>query len=166
MGTRIFTDNDVSKDIDAICSKCGETRHVIVAVMNGKIAKVMCNSCHATHNYKPVAKDRVTITRDTKSSVSASSSSASPTTPRKTTARTSSSSSSAPKRAAEPKHLVPKVPANDRPIRNYSLKESGFILGDRIEHAKYGLGIVDELPAPNKMYVTFESTRVLLVYGK
>ena len=163
MGTRVFTDSDVSKDIDAICSKCGETRHVIVAVVDGKIAKVMCNSCKASHKYKPVAKDRVTITRDSKSTISASSSEAT-SAPKKRA--TSSSTSSTPKRPVEPKHLTPKVPANDNPVRKYSLKDTGFALGDQIEHAKYGIGVVDELPSPNKMYVTFDTARVLLVYGK
>ena len=150
---RTFTDSDVAKDIEAVCSKCGESWHVIVAVYNGKIEQVQCKSCRGYHKYKPIARDRMTLKRDTKSAVAVGSIHAAPATPRE-------------KKAPTPKVLEPKVPANDRPIRKWTIHEKDFQLGDRIEHAKFGLGVVDELPSPNKMYVTFQTERVLLVYGK
>ena len=35
-----FDESAVAKDIEAVCSKCGESWHVIVAVADGKIAQV------------------------------------------------------------------------------------------------------------------------------
>ena len=148
-----FDDSAVAKDIEAVCSKCGESWHVIVAVADGKIQQVQCKSCGGYHKYKPIARDRMTLKRDTKSALAVGSVHAAPATPKE-------------KKAPTPKVLEPKVPANDRPIRKYSIKEKDYLLGDRIEHVKYGAGIVDELPSPTKMYVTFQTERVLLVYGK
>ena len=147
----VFDDSAVCKDIEAVCSKCGESWHIIVAVADGKIAQVECKSCGARHKYKPIARDRMTLKRDTKTALAVATKTGTPIKEKK---------------APTPKELVPKVPANDRPIRKWSIKEKDFQLGDRIEHVKFGLGVVDELPSPNKMYVTFREERVLLVYGK
>ena len=147
-----FDDSAVAKDIEAVCSKCGESWHIIVAVDNGKIAKVQCKSCGGYHKYKPIATDRMTLKKNTKSSIAASTKEGSPLPKAKAT--------------AEPKILQPLVPANDNPIQTYSMKSSNYSLGDRISHAKYGNGVVDGFPAPGKMYVTFETERLLLVYGK
>ena len=155
-----FDDNAVAKDIEAVCSKCGETWHVIVAVADGKIAQVQCKSCMGYHKYKPIASDRMTIKKSTKTMIAAS-------VPKPAATRSSSSSSkSKSTRSSEPKILEPKVTPSSREIRKYNIHESNFQLGDRIEHAKFGIGVVDELPSPNKMYVTFQTERILLVYGK
>ena len=36
----VFDDSAVAKDIEAVCSKCGESWHVIVAVSDGKLAQL------------------------------------------------------------------------------------------------------------------------------
>lgn len=154
-----FTDKDVAKDIEAVCSKCGESWHVIVAVTDGRIAKVECKSCGGAHKYRPIAADRMTLKKSTKSAIAAS---AAPTSIKTETMKSKKKTAT----PAAPKLLTPKVNANHREIRKYGIKETGFQLGDRIEHAKFGLGIVDEFPSPNKMYVTFQTERILLVYGK
>ncbi len=148
-----FDSSAVAKDIEAVCSKCGESWHVIVAVADGKIAQVQCKSCGGYHKYKPVARDRMTLKRDTKSSIAVGSKHAAPAKPRE-------------KAPATPKVLQPLVTANDNPIKGYNIRIKDIQLGDRINHSKYGLGVVDGLPEPGKMYVTFQNDRVLLVYGK
>lgn len=152
-----FDDDAVAKDIEAVCSKCGESWHVIVAVADKKIAQVQCKSCGAYHKYRPVAADRMSLKKSTKTAIAASSPEAGAA-PKSKTARASKS--------AEPKAAMPQVKANARPVRPYSIKSLDYQLGDRIEHVKFGAGIVDEFPAPGKMYVTFASERRLLVYGK
>lgn len=150
----VFDDTAVAKDIEAVCSKCGESWHVIVAVSDGKIAKVQCKSCGGYHKYRPIATDRMSLKRNTKSAIAASTAEGSPL-PKSKSAKSS-----------EPKVAVAHVSANDRPVRPYSIKSVDYMLGDRIEHVKFGAGIVDEFPAPGKMYVTFAHERILLVYGK
>ncbi len=151
----VFDDSAVAKDIEAVCRKCGgETWHVIVAVSNGKIAKVQCKSCGEYHAYRPIATAQMTLKRDTKSAIAASTKSGSPIKAKE------------PKEPAAPKELTPLVPANDNPIKGYNIRITNLQLGDRINHSKYGLGVVDGMPEPGKMYVTFKNDRVLLVYGK
>jgi hypothetical protein len=46
----------VGADIEALCAKCGDVWHVVVAKDNkGRIAKVQCKQCQGYHRYKPVA---------------------------------------------------------------------------------------------------------------
>ena len=150
-----FDDSAVAKDIEAVCSKCGESWHVIVAVSDGKIAQVQCKSCGGYHKYRPIATERMTLKKNTKSSIAASTKTGSPIT-----------SKGGAKTPAAPKTLRPKVDPNDHEIQKYSMKTAHFDLGDRISHPKYGVGVIDEFPSQGKMYVTFEHERVLLVYGK
>src|SRR5207237_3418822 len=43
----------VGADIEALCSKCGDVWHVLVAKdANGRIAKVQCKQCGGQHRYK------------------------------------------------------------------------------------------------------------------
>lgn len=145
----VFDDSAVAKDIEAVCSKCGESWHVIVAVSDGKIAQVQCKSCGGYHKYRPIATARMSQKKSTKSTIAASTREGSP----------------LPKLKI-PKILTPAVDASDRPVRPYSIKAADYRLGDRIEHSKFGIGVVDGFPSPGKMNVTFETERLLLVYGK
>lgn len=41
------------KDVDSYCTKCKlDLGHLIVAMVGDKIAKVKCNTCGGTHNYR------------------------------------------------------------------------------------------------------------------
>jgi len=41
-------------NIETKCTRCREVlNHTIVAMIEGKIARVECNTCHGTHNYRP-----------------------------------------------------------------------------------------------------------------
>jgi len=41
-------------NIETRCTRCREVRnHTIVAMIGEKIARVECNTCHGTHNYRP-----------------------------------------------------------------------------------------------------------------
>ncbi len=165
----VLDDNAVGKDVEAICSRCGETWHVIVAVADGKIAQVQCKSCHNFHKFRPIAEDRMTLKRNTKTSIAMGSKDAPVVKPQSEAERLASGGRGSrikePK-IVEPKILKPKVAHNGGDTKPYSIKATGFELGDKIMHAKYGAGIVDELPAPGKMFVTFETIRVQLIYGK
>src|SRR6202012_6152712 len=44
----------VGADIEALCSKCGDVWHVVVAKVGDKIAKVHCKQCNGDHRYRPV----------------------------------------------------------------------------------------------------------------
>lgn len=154
----VFGNDAVGKDIEAVCSKCGESWHVIVAVWDGKIEKVECKSCRGQHKYKPIARDRMTLKKNTKTSIAVGTKEGSP--------LPAAKKAKAPATPTAPKVLTPQVTPNDKPIQKYSIKQAHYACGDRIEHPKFGIGVVDGLPMANKMYVTFQTERVMLVYGK
>lgn len=147
----------VAKDVEAKCGKCGETWHVIVAVSDGKVAKVQCKQCGGMHNYRALAKNRQTLSKNTKSAVALSAPAERQASgPRKTR----------PAVEHKPKACVPLVAANQNPIQDYSIQSLSFSVGDRINHKKFGLGVVEEIPERGKIRVCFATQRLLLVYGK
>lgn len=44
----------VGADIKSICGKCGESWHVVIALADGRIARVECGDCGARHRHRPV----------------------------------------------------------------------------------------------------------------
>ena len=132
----------VAADIEAVCSKCGIVWHVVVAKVGDKIAKVQCKQCGGLHRYKspqPVATQ--------------------PRAASKTATRKKASS----KRGASAP--PPPEPDLSRPIQPYKMTTQ-FEVGDRVQHATFGLGVVEELPGPGKMQVCFGEGRKLLIHGR
>ncbi len=41
----------VGSDIEAICKKCGDVWHVVIALADRAIAKVECRECRARHRH-------------------------------------------------------------------------------------------------------------------
>ncbi len=55
------------EDIQNRCTKCGVVAHVIVALVEGKIAKVECKECGSRHRHRSlVPKTRATGVRKTR----------------------------------------------------------------------------------------------------
>jgi hypothetical protein len=74
-----------------------------------------------------------------------------------------------PKPRPRPKPTAPAdevvQPDLSRPIRAYSLQES-FSAGDRIDHTKLGLGVVQGIAGPGKTRVRFEDKQSILVHER
>lgn len=151
----------VGKDVEAACRKCGEVWHVIVAVEGGKITKVQCKECMAYHRYRPPeGEDRVDNEPKPKKTAA----------PRKTTARkptTGAAKSGAAKGGGKKAaHDEPSVePDLSRPIRLYKMTEA-YEPGERVEHPKFGQGVVELLSGPGKMTVFFEDGRRTLAHHR
>ena len=137
----------VGADVEALCSKCGDVWHVVVAKVGEQIVKVQCKQCGGYHRYKsphgaPIEKRQP-----------------SPFAP--------SSRSSAPR---EPKAPVerfekPAVSADlTKPVRTYRASER-FEIGERVEHPSFGQGVV-ETAEPGKITVFFGTGRRVLVQAK
>jgi hypothetical protein len=137
---------DVGADVESLCSKCGDVWHVVVAKVGNKVAKVQCKQCGGLHRYRPtdgVKASQVAPVR-----------------------RKSSSSSSKKKTAAPPEPTGPEVePDMSKPIRTYSIREL-FEPGERVDHPKFGVGVVEKSPAPGKIAVYFPSGRKFLAQAK
>ena len=131
----------VGADVEALCSKCGDVWHVVVAKVGQQIAKVQCKQCGGYHRYKsphgaPAEKKLPAATR--------------------------------PVREAKPpveRFEKPAVPADlSKPSRPYRASEL-FEVGQRIEHPSFGTGVI-ELAEPGKITVFFASGRRVLVQAK
>jgi hypothetical protein len=138
----------VGADVEALCSKCGDVWHVVVAKVGEQIVKVHCKECGKEHRYKsphgaPKEKRQPTIaSRDAAA-----------------TART--------ERVAKvvERFEKPAVAADlTKPVRKYgaSLK---FEVGERVEHPNFGQGVV-EVAEPGKVTVFFATGRRVLVQSK
>lgn len=159
---QVFDDSIVGKDLEALCSKCGESWHVVVAVSDGRIAEVECKSCGGRHKYRPVHKDRLTVKTNTKTSIAVGTSS------REALKKpTGEKRASKAKVEAEPVAIIPRVEHNGGETKEYSIRATDFLVGDRIIHKSFGVGIVEEVNTSlKKMTVAFSTERLQLVFGK
>ncbi len=125
-------------DIESICGKCGDTWHVVVAMVGTAIAKVQCKECGGLHKYRPVGGKAATKAG--------------------TRRKKAAGGGRSRKKAAEAEPVGPTVdPDYKRDIRNYRADEH-FEVADRVQHPTFGLGVVEE-SAPGKVTVWFPSGR-------
>jgi hypothetical protein len=135
----------VGEDIEDICTRCGDTWHVVMAKMGDRVAKVVCKLCGSQHNY-----------RGEKNAQAASGGGASAWgRPRRRKAGRST---------ATPEPRVPDFDPS-KPPRGYSPKES-FVPGERVVHATFGVGVVAAIPGPGKVDVQFPSGARTLACAK
>jgi hypothetical protein len=126
----------VGADVEAICGPCGETWHVVVAVVPGRAAQVECKQCGARHRYRPVG----------------AAAAAPPGARRRTAAR-----------GKAPQPIVEADPS--RPSRAFCVGDR-YAVGDRVEHASFGSGVVQMLRGPDKVEILFASGRKVLKHGR
>jgi hypothetical protein len=135
----------VGEDIEALCGKCGQVWHVVMAKVGTRIAKVVCKRCHGQHLYRtetpdgPVLGDRA-VTSGTRK-----------------TARTRTPE------VPEPPPIPPFDPS--KPPRAYAATGS-FVAGDRVNHATFGTGVVTGSPGAGKVEVAFPAGRRVLACAK
>jgi hypothetical protein len=127
-------------EVDAFCSKCElDLAHTVHAVVDGKPVRVECNTCHATHRYRPPAG----------------------------AARGSVAQARAARPAREKKREIAfdeLLAARKRPAVAYSAKRR-FDVDDVVDHPTFGLGFVTAVRI-DKIDVTFRSDVRVLVHGR
>lgn len=133
----------VGADVEALCSKCGDVWHVVVAKVGDQIVKVICKECGGQHRYR------------------------SPHGAPKEKRQPSLSTPRAPREQKAPveRFEKPAVAADlSKPARQYaaSLK---YEVGERVEHPSFGQGVVEQAE-PGKITVFFASGRRVLVQSK
>lgn len=121
----------VGQDIEDVCSRCGDTWHVVMAKMGDRVIKVVCKLCSVQHNYRGE---------------------------KNAPASSSSSQWNAGKRRKSVKRVLtpPAPPTFDpsKPPKAYSIQAS-FAMGERIVHPSFGTGVVAGTPGPGKVDVVF-----------
>jgi hypothetical protein len=129
-------------DIEALCSKCGDVWHVVVAKVGDEIVRVLCKECGAQHRYRHPNK-----------APTARKSSSAPRTPRP-----------GPQKVVA-RFDTPAVAADlSKAVRIYKANER-YVVGERVEHPTFGQGVVESLE-PVKMTVFFAVGRKVLVQAK
>jgi hypothetical protein len=131
----------VGADIEALCSKCGDVWHVVVAKVGERIVRVICKECGGQHRYK-----------SPHGAVAAKKTPSAPRAPRAD-------------KAPVERFEKPAVAADlAKPVRPYRASES-FEVGERVEHVQFGQGVV-EVSESGKVTVFFASGRRVLVQAK
>ncbi len=137
--------------IESRCTKCREVlNHRIVAMVEGKVVRVECNTCNGVHNYypPPSAKEakapRITVAGKARSTTAV------PRMPRK-----------------DPAEIEREEWASLQPTFDYdkaiAYNMNGTYQVKRLVlHPSFGLGIVKVLIVPNKMQVLFKDGIKLL----
>jgi hypothetical protein len=134
----------VGADVEALCSKCGDVWHVVVAKVGPKIVKVQCKQCGGYHRYKS---------------------------PHGAPAEAKLPSSTRPAKAAKaPRAPVERFERSavaadlTKPARPYRASEK-FEVGERVDHPTFGQGVI-EIAEPGKVTVFFATGRRVLVQAK
>lgn len=151
MTTRILSAGDI---IEARCTKCREVlNHRIVAMVEGKVVRVECNTCNGVHNYHapPAVKAPKAPKAPKKAAVSK---------PRSTTAVPRAS-------RRDPVEIEREEWASLQPTFDLE-KALEYNMNNRysvkrlILHSVFGLGVVKTVTVPNKMQVLFKDGIKLL----
>jgi hypothetical protein len=148
MTTRILSAGDI---IESRCTKCREVlNHRIVAMVEGRVVRVECNTCNGTHNYypPPTAKEakapRAAAVRKTGSSA------ATPRVPKKDPVE------------SEREEWASLSPTFDHDKALPYDMNARFAVKRLIAHPSFGIGIVKTVIVPNKMQVLFKDGIKLL----
>ncbi len=116
----------VGEDIEDICTRCGDTWHVVMAKVGDRVAKVVCKLCGSQHNY-----------RGDKQPASAGGAKSSWGVARKRK----------PSKLAPAASTAPAVFDPSKPPRPYVPKDD-YRIGERVTHRTFGIGVVSAIPAP------------------
>ena len=132
----------VGSEIESICGKCGDTWHVVIALVDRRIARVECRECGARHRHRPPGGRA-----------------SAPAAKRRGEPRTRAS---ALRRSAE-RVVVEADPS--RPRRPFRTSDV-YQVGDRIVHATFGEGVVQAVTGPQKVEVLFGAGPKTLVHAR
>jgi hypothetical protein len=140
--------------VESTCRKCNDiTGHAIVSILDGQIAKVECRGCGSVHKYRPGPKAASPKTQ-TSSSASPTHKKTSPKGKKGLTAKEKEAQQLAEQWYEEwQRKIENKDPAE---AKSYSM-DNQYQADDLIDHASFGLGIVQRTIPPNKMDVLFHN---------
>ncbi|MDR2935255.1 MAG: hypothetical protein LBV70_05185 [Candidatus Adiutrix sp.] len=133
----------VGGEIDAVCTRCRrDTNHRIVAMVDGRIKRVICLTCDSQHNYhqppgqkNPAAVEVRRVGKALKKTLAPQ---------------------GGPRVFAMWIKGREELAAGGLTPRPYRLEE-GYQAGEAIEHPKFGLGFIQKIIPPRKMEVMFEN---------
>lgn len=140
----------VGEDIEDMCTRCGDTWHVVMAKVGERVAKVVCKLCGGQHNYRGEGNS---LPAPANGAAGGGFNGAR----RRRPSRKRASGAQTP----------PPAPVFDpnKPPRPYSPREA-FLPGERVLHPSFGTGVVSGVPGPGKVDVVFPSGARTLACAK
>lgn len=134
---------EAGSEINSRCLKCkAVTNHTIIALVDGKVAKVLCNVCGGRHNYRPEKPEQAAAPKTTRTYGAVA------------------------KQAKVEAHFEELVAGRD-PSQALAYDMTGiFKEGDLLDHPSLGLGVVIERVMPDKIEVLFRLGSKLLICGR
>ena len=138
----------ISQELEAYCGKCKDnTLHLVTAVTDEKIEKVMCKICMSYHKFKKPATDEEKKEKKEKKV-------------KKETKAKSPKVKTTRKRRSRTTQLLEE--ANIESATIYKL-DGSYEIDTAINHKKFGLGVVKNVLDNQKIEVLFEDGEKLLV---
>jgi hypothetical protein len=137
----------VGQDIEALCGRCGQVWHVVMAMMGDRIAKVVCKRCGGHHRYRNETDD-----------VEATNSNGAREGRRPGLARRRS------RPAPPPPAPLPAFDPN-KPPRTYAAKDV-YDPGERVTHPTFGTGVVTGSPGAGRVEIAFPAGGRVLACAK
>jgi len=136
------------EEVVSHCLKCKDiTNHIIIAMTDGKVAKVQCNTCGGRHRYRP-PEPAATIGAGSRPAI------------KKEAGRQAGRTVKETKAAAQFEALV----AGRDPSRALAYAmDASFRKNDLLDHPIFGLGVVTRTIRPDKIEVQFRKGNKLLV---
>ena len=135
----------VGEDIEALCGRCGQVWHVVMAKMGDRIAKVVCKRCGGHHRYRTESDD------------------ANVDVPSGDGRRPAMARRMVRPPAPPPVAIPPFDP--DKPPRPYAARDS-YGPGERVSHPSFGVGVVTGSPGPGKVEIAFPAGIRVLACAK
>lgn len=133
----------VGSELEAVCRRCGDTWHVVIALADGRIARVECRQCGARHRYRPVGGAAPAAAASRRAA-----------------------GSGRPASRGRVRSARPVVEADpSRPRRPFRATDT-YQVGDRIVHASFGEGVVQAVTGPSKIEVLFPAGPKTLVHAR
>ena len=151
MTTKKLSAGDI---IESRCTKCREVlNHRIVAMVEGKVARVECNTCLGVHNYYPPPSAKEA--KEAKAPRAASVSKPRPTSAAPRTSRRDPAE-------VEREEWASLMPTFDLEKAVYYDMNGRYQVKKLIDHPVFGVGVVKAVIVPNKMQVLFKEGIKLL----
>ncbi len=138
-----FFDDDVDEvgaEIEAFCPKCkADTAHVVMSKYEDEIRRVQCNPCGDVHSFR---KPRGDVDEESPEPLSAK------------------------KRAIKAKPTWEQMMAKAKKEPRLYLLAERYVENELLTHPKFGTGFVSEVIDLDKIEVTFEHERRVLIHNK
>jgi hypothetical protein len=135
-------------EVDSVCTKCKLLlAHTIIAMEGDKLAKVRCNTCNGVHAYRPPPT-------------------ASEATAKKRRAERAASNADSGKGKSTPSEFETLTKGKDLSRASKYSPQLKLTVGDALDHATFGVGVVTEVREGNKAHVAFKDGGRVLIHGR